>query len=208
MPFPDDRGVARGGEAFARVLERRVPAPGIGTNHAHAALEQIQRGFATDANPGIQIPWLAKQRPGAGVDQDNVQRLEDVFDARQLSLHFGGADHMAIRQMTKVQLHARLQAPVQRQFVDAESRLATVRGRGVVPRGVHMRTAVRRDLQALGRPGLVAGQLRLGQAGKHRGHLRPALLMVHVVDFRQQRRWIGVRVVVQGNGQVHQAAFS
>lgn len=60
MPFLNDRGVASGRETFARVLEGRIPAPGIGTDYAHPLFQQVKRRLTPHADPGLQVTWLAE----------------------------------------------------------------------------------------------------------------------------------------------------
>ncbi|MCY1453513.1 hypothetical protein D9M71_705090 [compost metagenome] len=115
---------------------------------------------------------------------------------------------MAIGQVAKVQLHACLQAPLQRQFIDTERRLAAVGGGRVVPGRIHVGATMGGDRQTLRRPRLVPRHLVEGQAREHRGHFRPTLLVIHVVDLGQQRRRVGVGVVVQRYREVDEAAFT
>src|SRR5260370_1269343 len=49
MAFPDQRGVAARVDPGAGVGERRVPAPGIGADQAHALAQQPQRRLAAHA---------------------------------------------------------------------------------------------------------------------------------------------------------------
>ncbi|MNH18480.1 hypothetical protein D3C79_781830 [compost metagenome] len=130
-----------------------------------------------------------------------------MADASQFGLHLRRRHHVAVRQVAKIQLHTRLQAPLQRQLIDAERPLAAIGGGRIMPGRIHVRTAVGGDLQPFSCPRLIARQVFLAQAREHRGHFRPALLVVHVVDLWQQRRWVSVRVVVQGYRKVQQATL-
>ena len=76
-----------------------------------------------------------------------------------------------------------------------------------MPGRIHVRAAVSGDLQPLGRPGFVARHLFELQAGEHRGHLRPALLVIHVIDLGQQWRRIGVGVVVERDRKVDETTL-
>ncbi|MNG31652.1 hypothetical protein D3C84_1174980 [compost metagenome] len=71
-----------------------------------------------------------------------------------------------------------------------------------MPGRIHVRAAVGGDVQSFGGPGLVARHLFELQAGEHRGHLRPALLVIHVIDLGQQWWRIGVGVVVERDREV------
>ncbi|MNI60493.1 hypothetical protein D3C73_1157150 [compost metagenome] len=207
MPFPDDRGIAVGGKTFAGVLERCVPAPGVGADHPHPTFQQIHRGFTADADAGIQITRLAEQRAGTGVDQHDIQWLQRVANACQLNFDLVGCHHMTIGHVSKIQFHPRLQAPIKRQLIDAKGRLTAIGGRGVMPGRVHVRAAVGGDVQSFGGPGFIARHLFELQAGEHRCHFRPALLVIHVIDLRQQRWRIGVGVVVEGDREVDETTF-
>ncbi|MNP35115.1 hypothetical protein D3C76_1284340 [compost metagenome] len=85
-----------------------------------------------------------------------------MLDTQQLGLNLRCSYHMPIRQVTKIQFHASLQAPVQGQFIDTESWLAAVGGRRIMPWRIHVSAAVRGKGQPLCRPGLFAGQLLQG----------------------------------------------
>src|SRR3972149_4666575 len=56
VTFPDDRGVARPGEAVARVAEGGVPAPAVGSGQAHPLLEQEQRRLPPHAAAAVNEP--------------------------------------------------------------------------------------------------------------------------------------------------------
>ena len=67
-----------------------------------------------------------------------------------------------------------------------------------------MGAIVRRHGQALRGPGLLSRHLRFFQPREHRRHFRPSLLMILILNVRQQRRRIGPGIVVQGDGEVDQ----
>ncbi|MNM86395.1 hypothetical protein D3C81_985460 [compost metagenome] len=207
MPFPNNRGIAVGCKTFTGVFERCVPTPGIGAYDPHPALKQIQSGFTANSDAGIEVTRLTKYRPGTGIDQHDIQRLQLMANSRQLGFDLVGGHHMTVRHVPKVQLHPRLQAPIQRQLIDAKGRLTAIGGRGVMPGCIHVRAAVGGDVQSFGGPGFVARHLFELQAGEHRCHFRPALLVIHVIDLRQQRWRIGVGVVVEGDREVDEATF-
>ncbi len=82
-----------------------------------------------------------------------------MADALELRLDLGGLDHVAVRQMAEVELHARLQAPFQRNLVDGKRPFPAVHGRVVVPRRVNVGAVVGGDLEHLDRPTLAIRQI-------------------------------------------------
>jgi hypothetical protein len=90
-----------------------------------------------------------------------------VADALQLGLDISGADHVAVREMPEIELHARLVEPFERQLVDGRGALAAIHGRGVVPGRVDVGAVVGRDLALLGGPAFAAGEA----VGRHAGEM-------------------------------------
>jgi hypothetical protein len=96
--------------------------------------------------------------------------LQGVADARQLGLHIGGGDHVAVGEVAEVQLHPGLEAPVQRHLVDGDRALLVAQRlvhRAVeVVRRVQVRAVVGGQLHQLHRPAFAVGQVLLLQAGE------------------------------------------
>src|SRR5476651_612199 len=80
VPFPDQRRVTGLLEALRRVNERRVPAPGIGAGHPHAALEEIKRRLAAHAAAFRHIVGAAVGSARTRVDDDDFKRLQYMAD--------------------------------------------------------------------------------------------------------------------------------
>ena len=86
VAFPDDRWVMRFEPALAGMHEGRVPAPGIDAGDAHAARGQIKRGVAAHAAAGSEVLIAADAARSAGVDENDVERLELMADAFEFGL--------------------------------------------------------------------------------------------------------------------------
>ena len=210
MAFPDQAGIAGLGHLAPRVRERRVPAPAVGADQAHAALQHPQRRRLAHAAAGIDVVVLAVLRPGRGVHHHDLQRLQRVADALQLRLHIAGRGDIAIGQMAEVELHRRLEAPFQRHLVDPPRWLAArlqpvVHRREVVIRRIEMRAVVRADVAALHR-GVFAVRQLIDPHPHVLGHRRRGHVMVHVFDLRQRVRRIALDPRLQRHRDVDQPA--
>lgn len=150
-------------------------------------------------------------RAGPGVDHHNVERLQRVADAGQLSLHIGGGGHVAIGQVAKVQLHTRLKAPFQRHFINRDGgACSSILGilRGVeVPGGIQVGAVVRGQRHPFGCGGLAIGVVLGSGAGDHGHELGQRIGVLLVGDLGRQGRWVGEHIVLQVDGQVHKAAL-
>ena len=183
VALPDQLGIPGLGVFLGRVDERRVPRPGVGAGDLHAARGEIERRLAAHAAASRHVVGLAVARAGRCVDHHDLERLQRVADALQLRLHVGGGGDVAVREVAEVELHARLEAPLQRHLVDGDGALAAVHGGGEVPGRIEVRAVVGGDIDALHGPALAVRQLGRRQAGEERAHLRRALLVVDVGDL-------------------------
>src|SRR4029078_5941644 len=86
VALPDDRRVAVALEALQRVAERRVPAPAVGADDPHALLHEVQRGVAPQSAAAVDVVLLAEPRPRARRADDDVQRLQLMADALELTV--------------------------------------------------------------------------------------------------------------------------
>ena len=77
-----------------------------------------------------------------------------MADALQLVLDLLGGDDVAVRQVAEVELHAGLEAPVERHLVDGDGALALVHRRMEMIGRVEMRAVVGREVDVLDRPAL------------------------------------------------------
>src|SRR5271166_83312 len=148
VALPDDRGVARFGVALGGVDKRRVPAPRVGAGHPHALAQKVEGRLGPHAAAGRDIVRAAVFRPGARVDDDDVERRQLVPDALELGLDVGGGRDIAVGEMAEVELDAALETPFERDLVDRPGALALVHRRVIVPRRVEMRAVVGRKLHA------------------------------------------------------------
>src|SRR5262249_674098 len=103
---------------------------------------------------------------GAGVDDDDLERLQRMADAFQLGLDLGDGDDMPIGPVAEVELDAGLEAPFQRHLVDGDGALALVHGRMEVIGRVEMRAVVGREADVLDRPALAVGRSCFWRPGK------------------------------------------
>jgi hypothetical protein len=117
---------------------------------------------------------------------------------------------MAIGKVAEVQLHARLEAPLQRDLVDRDGPLLlpelAVHGGVEVVRRIEVRSVVRRQLHRLHGPALAIGQVLALQAGEERLHLRERGVVREVLDLRRERRRIRNHVVLQVDRKVDEVA--
>ena len=118
VTFPDQTGVPGLGVFLRGVDKRRVPAPAIDSGQPHAPLEQIHRRLVAHAAAGIDVILPAIFGPGAGIDDDDLERRKRMADSLELVFDIFCRRHIAIRQVPKIEFNARLQAPFQRHFVD------------------------------------------------------------------------------------------
>jgi len=66
-----------------------------------------------------------------------------MADALELGIDIFCSCNIAIGKMPEIELHARLEAPIERDLVDSDCSLAVVHGRSKVPGCIEMRRAVR-----------------------------------------------------------------
>src|SRR5882757_2029033 len=118
VAFPDQAGVLGLSVLLRGIDERRIPAPAVDPRQPHATLQQIHRRLIPHAAAGSDVVLPAILGAGAGVDDDDLERRQRVADALEFGFDIFGGRDIAIRQMTEIKLHAGLQAPFQRHFVD------------------------------------------------------------------------------------------
>lgn len=145
-------------------------------------------------------------RSRAGVHENDLQRPQGMADPAELLFHIGRRHHVAVREMPEVELHRRLQAPLQRHLVDGYRPFAAVHRRCVVVGRVQMGAVVGGDPYPFDRPPLAVGKVRDGGARKERHHLRRGLPVVVVVDLREVAGRVGGDPGLQRNGQIDEPA--
>ena len=133
--------------------------------------------------PEANIVGLAVFRPGAGVDDDDLERLQLVADALQLRLDVGGGRDIAVGEMPEIELHPRLETPFERDFVDRPGALALVHRGMIVPGRIEMRAVVGGELSPARppNPARPADPL-VFKPGKNGSMPRQALLVIDVLD--------------------------
>ena len=107
----------------------------------------------------------------------------------------------------EVELHAGLEAPVERHLVDGDGALALVHRRMEMIGRVEMRAVVRREIDVLDRPALAVGQVFLLQAGEEAGDLAGRVVVLVILDLRAERHGIGNDVVLEIDRQVDETAL-
>ena len=138
-----------------------IPTPGIGADHLNAALGQVKRCFG--AHAAALIGEVVGAIYCAGLNENDIERLQLMTNPRELRLHLSSADDMAVRAIRKVEFHAGAEEQVQRCLVDRRGRgSATIGRRMIMPRRVHMRAIVRGKRQRFDRPTLAIGQVFAG----------------------------------------------
>jgi hypothetical protein len=106
--------------------------------------------------------------------------------------------------MTKVELDAGLQTPVQRHFVDRDRALAAVHGGGEMPWCVEVSGVVGGEPDPFDRPAFAVRQILLTQAGKELDGVGGRLAVVVIIDAWFIARRIRSDAVLQRNRKVDQ----
>ena len=125
-----------------------------------------------------------------------------MADALQFRFDIGGGGHVTVGEMTEVQFHARLEAPVERHFVDGDRALAVIHGGREVPRRIEMCGAMRGQPHPLEAPAFAVGQIFLLEAGKEFQDVGRGRFMIEIFDRRPVAGRIGGDVVLKRNGNV------
>ena len=169
----------------------------------HAAPGQIERRLASHAAAPPDEIVVTIAGAGRGVDEHDVERLKGMADTLELSLDVGRRTDVTVGLVAEVELHAASETPFERHFVDRPGALAAVHRRVIVPRRVKMRAGMGGDLAPLARAALAFELL----VDRHAGHLleflRP-LVVTHIFDLGQKRRWIGSDTGFQRDGKVNE----
>src|SRR5215471_10985449 len=126
MSLPNDARVLGFGKALCHIFEGCIPTPRIDARQPDSTFQQIQSRFSPHSDAYIDIVRESVARSRTGVDEDDIERLQRVVNALQLSLNVPGRHHVAVRKMTKVQFHASLEAPFKRYLIDSDCTLAAV----------------------------------------------------------------------------------
>ena len=132
---------------------------------------------------------------GARIHHHNFKRFQRVADALQFCLHIFRRRDIAIREMPKIELHARLKAPFQRHFINAPGRLPArnrpfIHAAEEVIGRIKMRPAMGCDAHHFPRGELAFGQLIHADAEFLRQARRGHLVIV-IFNFGQHMRRIG-----------------
>src|SRR5215471_16961829 len=99
-------------------LEEPVVDDGVGSRQAYTALKQVHGGLIAHATPRRYEIGVTIAGAGTRIDDHDFQGLELVTDAAQLRRDLLRSDDVAIRQVTEIELDARLEAPIKGHFID------------------------------------------------------------------------------------------
>ena len=135
-------------------------------------------------------------RSRTGVDEDDIERLQRVVNALQLSLNVPGRHHVAVRKMTKVQFHASLEAPFKRYLIDSDGTLAAVHRCVVMIGSVEVRSAMRSKFNGLVSPTLASRELINRQPRKETQDFRYVAPGILIFDLRAKARLVDRRFIV------------
>ncbi len=113
VSLPDDRGIMGLRIALSGVNERRVPL--TASVPVMRTPRSVRNKVASRPMPPARshVIGLAEAAAGAGVDDDDVERLQVVADAVSSASTSLCRHHMAIGEMTEIELHAWPHAPVE-----------------------------------------------------------------------------------------------
>jgi len=84
VPLPVDRRVMRLGVAPGGMNEGRVPAPAIGSGDPDTLSQKMQRRLGAHAAARGDIVGASVSQASAGIDDDDVERLQRIADALEL----------------------------------------------------------------------------------------------------------------------------
>src|SRR3954451_17412338 len=129
----------------------------------------------TCAGPRPSTPSLASFVGSREIGPRGRYRQSEPTPNQQLSFR---------QALTEVELHAGLEAPVERHLVDRDRALAAVHRGSEVPGRVEVRAVVGGQAYPLESPALAVREVLLAQAGEERGQVRGRLLVVEVLDLR------------------------
>src|SRR6266478_3710468 len=116
------------------MAERRIPGPGIGTDHLDAVLTQKQSGLAPNTAPLVDVPRSTIGSRRSGVYQHDVKGLQLMADSGQLGLHVCAGGDITVRELSKIQLRARPHKQIQwRLIYRGRAPRTMMGGRVIVP---------------------------------------------------------------------------
>jgi hypothetical protein len=191
---------------FSAVWMKGDPAPAVGSGQPHPALKQIDRRLIAHAAAGTDVLVGSVVLGRAGVDQNDLERLEVVIDAAEFCLHVMGARHVSVGEVTEIKFHTRLKAPFLRDLVDCQRSLAAVHGRMEMIRRIKVGAIVGAQLHGLNRPGLTIRQLFLLDAREEAREVRKGLPMIDIGDVRLHGRRIGRDGVFEVDREIDEPA--
>ena len=202
MTLPDNRGIALFRPPFCRVAERCIPAPCICANDHDTPFREVKGRLGSHAAPLINEAFCAVN--GAGLNQDNIKRLQLMTDPCKLSFDFSCRDHMTVRTIGKVELDARFEEQVKRGLVNRRGRHCPAVGcRMKVPRRIHMGAIVRGQCQLLHGPTFSIGKVGSRQAREKGRNLLPGIFMGHIRDAWPHHIRVGNHVIRDWNREIN-----
>ena len=114
---------------------------------------------------------------GAGVDDDDIQRLQVAADALQFRLHVCRGNHIAVVEGVEIQFDAGLETSIQGHLFDGDRPLALIHGGMKLIGRVQMGAVVGHQPDPFDGPAFAVGQVFFFQARKKSGHVTGGILM-------------------------------
>src|SRR5260370_9668427 len=120
----------------------------------------------------------------------------------ELRFHISRARNITIRQVAEIQLDARLEAPIERNFIYGYGAASAVHGRCVMIRGIQMSAVVGDEIDPLDSPCFAIRQVLGTQSREKLLDLRNRPLVIDVLDARSVGGRIRQDTIFQENVQV------
>ena len=127
MTLPDQARIAGFGVALGGLVKRRIPAPGVCSGNTNALLQEVHRSGIAHATTLAHKVVLSVSGTGGGIHDNDFKRRQGVPNPFKLGLHIFGGHYVTVRVMAKIELHAGLKAPFQRNLVNRDGSLPATR---------------------------------------------------------------------------------
>src|SRR5258706_13877371 len=120
---PDVAAVSGRAVVSHHILERPVNGVCVDADHAHSLLHQPQSSFASESGLRVVV-GSPDPAVGAGLKQDNIERLQAIADALKCPFENRDGDLRTRREVADVDHDARSVTPFERYLIDPARRLA------------------------------------------------------------------------------------
>ncbi len=199
--FPE-QVISAGSLSFSgHVGQRDIPAPGVDAGEFNTLIENPARGFGTHPGPTCEVLRRPTESIVAGVHQHDLTRCQRVLDFVQCAPDVSFRHRLEVLLMRDIEHHARPIAPLERDLVDGLGRLAFAQW-PVMPRGVNVRGAVRREVD-----GIVGPTQPIPQVSRSEPEQEPdghsARLVILSLDAIASPPGCPVPVVIKWDAKIH-----